>query len=171
MDLRKAIRNPGWSRAFKVFLWLWYGVYIFVMGGAFIMNDWQLKVNETFLPVLVIWVVSPWVLLFFMRLIRYGIEGFMPEREWLWISLWVWKVIHTHKRYRISCSTYSKTCSSQAPPVHNAIALNTAPPVVLLAVRQRDQQPGSFLIMIQRKPWAYGLPKLLLQSLCRCWLW
>jgi len=36
----------------------------------------------------------------------------------------------THKRSRITYSTYSNTYSSQAPSVHNAGALNTAPPVV-----------------------------------------
>ena len=81
MDVRKVIRNPGWWRLFIVLTGLWYGYYIFIMGTVFIMNDWQWKVNENFLPMLVIWVVSPWVLLFFMRLIRYALEGFIPERK------------------------------------------------------------------------------------------
>ena len=36
----------------------------------------------------------------------------------------------THKRSCISYMTYSNTYSKQAPPVHNADALDTAPPVL-----------------------------------------
>ena len=46
---------------------------------GFVMNDWQWKVEENFYVIALMWAVVPWVILIFMRLFRYVIEGFSSE--------------------------------------------------------------------------------------------
>ena len=73
MDLRKVTRNPGWWRLFIVLTGLWYGGWL--VGGV---------VMFMFTAVIVLF---PWLVFFNLRLMRYVIEGFIPERECLWITL------------------------------------------------------------------------------------
>ncbi len=50
----------------------------------------------------------------------------------------------THKHSCISYMTYRDTYSNQAPPVHNAGALNTAPPVLSDYNANRTGNQGIF---------------------------
>ena len=79
MSTQPFTQHRGWTRLFRVFLWLCYGVYILIVGAGFVLNDWQWKVDDDFYLIALMWAVIPWILLFFMRLLRYVIEGFSSE--------------------------------------------------------------------------------------------
>lgn len=81
MGIRKFTRHRGWSRLFKVFIGLWYGVYILLIGTVFVLNEWQWKVEDDFYLIAVIWALIPWILLLLTRLLRYVIEGFATEES------------------------------------------------------------------------------------------
>jgi hypothetical protein len=61
------------------YLYALYGFYILIVGTGFVWNDWQWKIGDDFYLIAVMVAVALWIILFFMRLFRYVIEGFSSE--------------------------------------------------------------------------------------------
>ena len=80
MNLRKLTRNPGWSRLFRVFVWLWYGLYVLLILLSQLMGvNWGKTDWPHLLIILILYVLTPWVILSVMRLVRFVLEGFFPK--------------------------------------------------------------------------------------------
>ena len=78
MSIHSFTRHRGWTRLFRVFLGLWYGIYILVIVISFALDGMH-DLGRDFYLLAAFWAVTPWVLVFFVRLLRYVIEGFSSE--------------------------------------------------------------------------------------------